>query len=129
LGHKTAVFPVWYDPRMRDVIFICIHLFVTVFRIAIPGRFGRSLPSQFLLKHQLLILNRTRRRARNLQGWDRFIAYYVAWLLFFFLFLDNLFRHIEGQGSGFWPCSGRVELGPWMPFEPPGTVDVLVADC
>ena len=38
-------------------------------------------------------------------------AYNIAGLLFFFLFLDNLFRHIEGQGWGdFWPCSGRVEV-------------------
>ena len=38
-------------------------------------------------------------------------GYNIAGLLFFFLFLDNLFRHIEGQGwGGFWPCSGRVEV-------------------
>jgi hypothetical protein len=38
-------------------------------------------------------------------------GYNIAGLLFFFLFLDNLFRHIEGQGwSGFWPCSGTVEV-------------------
>ena len=38
-------------------------------------------------------------------------GYNIAGLLFFFLFLDNLFRHIEGQGwDGFWPCSGRVEV-------------------
>ena len=38
-------------------------------------------------------------------------SYNIAGLLFFFLFLDNLFRHIEGQGwGGFWPCSGRVEV-------------------
>jgi hypothetical protein len=36
-------------------------------------------------------------------------GYNVAELLFFFLFFDNLFRHIEGQGwGGFRPCSGRV---------------------
>jgi hypothetical protein len=34
-----------------------------------------------------------------------------AALLFFFLFLDNLLRHVEGQGwGGFWPCSGRLEV-------------------
>jgi hypothetical protein len=32
-------------------------------------------------------------------------------LLFFFLFLDNLLRRLEGQGwKGFWPCSGRFEV-------------------
>jgi len=35
-------------------------------------------------------------------------GYNKAALLFFFLFLDNLLRRIEGQGwKGFWPCSGR----------------------
>jgi hypothetical protein len=38
-------------------------------------------------------------------------AYNIAALLFFFLFLDNLLRHVEGQGwGGFWPCSGRLEV-------------------
>jgi hypothetical protein len=31
--------------------------------------------------------------------------------LFFFLFLDNLSRSVEGQGwKRFWPCSGRFEV-------------------
>src|SRR5262245_50120354 len=38
-------------------------------------------------------------------------AYNLAALLFFFLFLDNLLLHVEGQGWGsFWPCSGRLEV-------------------
>src|SRR5215472_13586534 len=37
-------------------------------------------------------------------------GYNIA-VLFFFLFLDNLFRHIDGQAwGGLWPCSGRVEV-------------------
>ncbi len=39
------------------------------------------------------------------------VSYNIAALLFFFLFLDNLLRHIEGQGwKAFWPCSGRFEV-------------------
>ena len=39
------------------------------------------------------------------------VSYNIAALLFFFLFLDNLLRHIEGQGwKGFWLCSGRIEV-------------------
>ena len=35
-------------------------------------------------------------------------SYNIVGLLFFFLFLDNLFRHIERQGwGGFWPRSGE----------------------
>jgi len=38
-------------------------------------------------------------------------GYSLTALLFFFLFLDNLLRRIEGQGwKGFWPCSGRFEV-------------------
>jgi hypothetical protein len=38
-------------------------------------------------------------------------GYNLAALLFFFLFLDNLLRRLEGQGwKGFWPCSGRFEV-------------------
>jgi hypothetical protein len=38
-------------------------------------------------------------------------GYIFAALLFSFLFLDNLLRHIEGQGwNGFWPCSATFEV-------------------
>ena len=38
-------------------------------------------------------------------------GYNLAALLFFFLFMDNLLRRVEGQGwKGFWPCSGRFEV-------------------
>ena len=38
-------------------------------------------------------------------------GYNLAALLFFFLFLDNLLRRVEGQGwKGFWLCSGRLEV-------------------
>src|SRR5437773_9373538 len=38
-------------------------------------------------------------------------GYNIAALLFFFLFLDNLLRRVEGQGwKGFWLCSGRFEV-------------------
>ncbi len=36
--------------------------------------------------------------------------YNLAALLFFFLFLDNLLRRMEGgHWAGFWPCSGRMD--------------------
>ena len=38
-------------------------------------------------------------------------GYIIAALFSFFLFADNLLRHIEKQGwKGFWPCSGRFEV-------------------
>ena len=58
-------------------------------------------------------------------------GYNLAALLFFFLFLDNLLRRVEGQGwKGFWPCSGEIRSsGPVWDVESDGTVCVLVADC
>ena len=48
--------------------------------------------------------------AARLQKHSR-VGYNLAALFFFFLFLDNLLRRIEGEGwAGFWPCSGRLEV-------------------
>ena len=53
---------------------------------------------------------RLRERGWPLRAFELRDGYNIAGLLFFFLFLDNLLRHIDGQGwGGFWPCSGRVE--------------------
>src|SRR5262245_37444683 len=59
---------------MRDIILLCVHLVVTVFRIARRGGVRSVVAESVLLKHQLLILNRSRRRAPNLRVSDRLIA-------------------------------------------------------
>jgi putative transposase len=59
---------------MGDVILLCVHVIVTILRVARPGGARSVLAESVLLKHQLLILNRSRRRAPNLHVWDRFIA-------------------------------------------------------
>ena len=59
---------------MRDVIVMCVHLLVTLVRLARPGGVRSVIAESVLLKHQLLILNRSRRRAPNLNGWDRLMA-------------------------------------------------------
>ncbi len=59
---------------MRDLFILLIHLFTTVFRLARPGGVGTVVAESVLVKHQLLILNRSRRRAPNLQMLDRQIA-------------------------------------------------------
>ena len=57
-------------------------------------------------------------------------GYNLAALLFFYLFLDNLLRRVEGQGwKGFWPCGEIRGGGPVWDVESGGTVCVLVADC
>jgi transposase InsO family protein len=59
---------------MRDLFILLIHLFTTVFRLAKSGGVRTVVAESIVLKHQLLILNRSRRRAPNLQIWDRLIA-------------------------------------------------------
>jgi hypothetical protein len=57
-------------------------------------------------------------------------GYNLAALLFFFLFLDNLLRRVEGQGwKGFWPCSGRFEVVVLFGMLSLVAQFVLVADC
>jgi hypothetical protein len=58
------------------------------------------------LKHEEVEEALTTVQKRSREGYN------LAALLFFFLFLDNLLRRVEGQGwKGFWPCSGRFEVG------------------
>ena len=59
---------------MRDLFILLIHLLTTVFRLARPGGVRTVVAESVLDKHQLLILNRSRRRAPNLQILDRLIA-------------------------------------------------------
>jgi transposase InsO family protein len=66
---------------MRDVAILFIHLIVTVTRLFRPGG-ARSIAAESLLvKHQLLILNRSRERAPNLRPSDRLIAGLCASLI------------------------------------------------
>ena len=59
---------------MRDVVILFVHLIVTVIRLARPGGFRSVVAESMLVKHQLLILNRGRKRAPNLRAADRVIA-------------------------------------------------------
>jgi putative transposase len=59
---------------MRDVIVVLIHLVTTVFRLAGPGGLRSVVAESVLIRHQLLIVTRSRRRAPNLRVLDRLIA-------------------------------------------------------
>src|SRR5215475_10074494 len=59
---------------MRDLIILLVHLITTVFRLARPGGLRSVVAESVLIKHQLLIVNRSRRRAPNLRVLDRLIA-------------------------------------------------------
>ena len=48
---------------MRDLVILCIHLLTTAARLATRGGLRSVVAESVLLKHQLLILNRSRQRA------------------------------------------------------------------
>jgi putative transposase len=59
---------------MRDVVILFVYLIVTVLRLARPGGLRSVVAESVLVKHQLRILNRGRKRAPNLCAADRIIA-------------------------------------------------------
>src|ERR1700746_3328189 len=59
---------------MRDLILLLVHVMTTIMRVFQPGGVGAVIAESVLTKHQLLILNRPRRRVSNLRILDRLIA-------------------------------------------------------
>ena len=66
---------------MRDLVVLFIHFIATLARLLGPGGARSIVAESLLLKHQLLILNRSRQRAPNLSASDRILAGWLAlWL-------------------------------------------------
>jgi hypothetical protein len=59
---------------MRDLAVLLGHLLVTVARLLGPSGARSVVVESVLVKHQLLILNRSRRRSPNLRISDRIVA-------------------------------------------------------
>jgi putative transposase len=59
---------------MRELATLVIHLVWTVLRLCAPGGVRSVVAESLLLKHQRLILNRSRERAPHLRSADRLIA-------------------------------------------------------
>jgi hypothetical protein len=59
---------------MRDVLILFLHLIVTIVRLARPGGLRSVVAESLLVKHQLRILNRGRKRAPNLRATERIFA-------------------------------------------------------
>ena len=66
---------------MRDLILLFVHVIVTMARLAGPGGLRSVVAESALLRHQLLILNRGRKRAPNLRATDRISAGLLALLI------------------------------------------------
>src|SRR5713101_8403848 len=63
---------------MRDLVILFIHLLTTVARLARPGGVRSVVAESLVIKHQLLILHRSRQRAPNLRLSDRLVAGWCA---------------------------------------------------
>ena len=59
---------------MRDLAVLFLHLLATVVRLAGPGGARSVVAESVLVKHQLLILNRSRKRSPNFRSSDRVVA-------------------------------------------------------
>jgi hypothetical protein len=59
---------------VRDLAVLLLHLLATVARLAGPGGARAVVAESILVKHQLLILNRHRKRSPNLRASDRAVA-------------------------------------------------------
>src|SRR5437867_3770939 len=66
---------------MRDLIVLLLHLIATICRLARPRGLRAVVAESVLIKQQLLIVNRSRRRAPNLRVLDRLIAgFCLLWI-------------------------------------------------
>jgi len=59
---------------MYEFIVLIVHSVVTFFRLSKPGGVRSVVAESVLVRHQLLILNRGRKRAPNLRPADRIIV-------------------------------------------------------
>ena len=59
---------------MRDFLILFVHVIVTLARVARPGGLRSVVAESTLIRHQLLVLNRGRKRAPNLRAADRIIV-------------------------------------------------------
>jgi putative transposase len=74
----SSGFPVPLRFVMRNLVVLFIHLIATLGRLLRPGGVRSVVAESLLLKHQLLIVNRSRQRSPNLSAWDRILAGWMA---------------------------------------------------
>ena len=65
---------------MKDLLVLVAHLFTTIAKLLGPGGAKAVVADSLLMKQQLLVINRSRRRAPNLSVFDRFLVGF--WPLF-----------------------------------------------
>jgi hypothetical protein len=80
-AHNSSGFPSCYDSAMRNLVVLFIHLITTLASLLVPGGVRSLVAESLILKHQLLIANRSRLRSNNLSSSDRILAGLLALLV------------------------------------------------
>src|SRR5512140_366773 len=73
--------PPCYHSSMRHLFVLFIHLIAVLTQLFQLGGVRSLVAESLLLKHQLLIVNRSRQRSPNLSSWDRILAGWMALLI------------------------------------------------
>src|SRR6266481_8202864 len=73
--------PSWCDSAMGNLVVLFIHFIATLARLLGPGGVRSLVGESLLLKHQLLIVNRSRQRSPNLPSSERILADLLALLV------------------------------------------------
>jgi len=58
---------------MKELMTLLVHLVATIAKLLGPGGTRTVVADSLLMKQQLLVINRSRRRAPNLSATDRFL--------------------------------------------------------
>jgi hypothetical protein len=77
---------------IREIFALIAHLVSTCVRVALPGGVRTVIAESLLLKHRLLILNRSRWRVPRLTPWDRLLFGIGAFLISPQLTRSRLYR-------------------------------------
>jgi len=67
-ARNSSGFPFCYDSAMRNLVVLFIHFIATLARLLGPGGVRSLVAESLLIKHQLLIANRSRQRSPNLHS-------------------------------------------------------------
>jgi hypothetical protein len=80
-AHNSSGFPSCYDSAMRNLVVLFIHLITTLASLLGPGGVRPLVAESLILKHPLLIANRSRLRSNNLPSSERILAGLLALLV------------------------------------------------
>ena len=65
---------------MKDLVFLLIHLLTTLAKLLGPGGAKAIVADSLLMKQQLLVISRSRKRAPNLSMIDRLLlGFHALW--------------------------------------------------